>query len=182
MIEAITTSVTTVWIVSAAMLLLLFIAAANDSFAAAFWFTVIGLAALQFITFADPWAWITTHPYTFGIGLAAYLPIGVGWSLFRWCRLLQKEAARVAGEKATWKPLGAYSKWEEYVRRSLPSASENKERIICWVTYWPFSVAAYLLLDLLYDIGDWIYTKLSGLYQSMVERVVASLSGDIDKT
>lgn len=178
MIEAITTSVTTVWLLTAAMALLLLIAAANDSFAAAFWFTVIGLALLQFVSIADPWSWASSHPYTLAIAAAAYIPIGIGWSLFRWWKLLQKSAERVRKEKPTWKPFGAYSKWEDYVKRSLPNASVNKNRIICWITYWPFSAAAYLLLDLLDDIGDWIYTKLSGFYQSMVDRVAASLSGE----
>jgi hypothetical protein len=179
MFEAITTSITTVWLLTAALLLLLFIAAANDSFAAAFWFTVIGLALLQFITIADPWSWVTEHRYLLTIGAAAYIPIGVGWSLFRWWKLLKKEAAELRKEKATW-DAGRHNSttWPEYVKRHLPRPSSHKSEIICWITYWPFSAAAYLLLDLLYDIGDWIYTKLSGFYQTMVDRVAASLSGD----
>jgi hypothetical protein len=178
MIEAITTSVTTVWLLTAAMVLLLFIAAAKDSFAAAFWFTVIGLALLQFVTIADPLSWVKAHPYAIGIGAAAYLPIGVGWSLFRWWKILQKAAVEIRKEKGNWSPSNYWSSWDSYVKYHLPSASANKERIVCWITYWPFSAAAYLLIDLLYDIGDWIYTKLSGFYQSMVDRVAASLSGD----
>lgn len=178
MIEAITTSATTVWLLTAAMFMLLFIAAANDSFTAAFWLSVIGLALLQFVTIADPWAWASSHPYTLGIAAAAYLPIGVGWSLFRWWKTLQKTAADIRKEKGSFESGRSWSSWEAYVKAHLPSASANKERIVCWITYWPFSAAAYLLLDLLYDIGDWIYTKLSGFYQSMVDRVAASLSSD----
>ena len=177
MFEAITTSVTTVWILSAALMLLLFIAAANDSFAAAFWFTVIGLAVLQFFTIADPWDWIKDHRFALAIGAVAYFPVGVGWSLFRWWKLLQKTAADIRRDRKNFDAhKGAWSSWEAYVKSHLPSASSHKEEIICWITYWPFSVAAYLLLDLLQDIGNWIYRKLSGFYQAMVDKVAASLN------
>lgn len=178
MIEAITTSMTTVWILSAAMLLFLFIAAANDSFAVALWFTVIGLALLQFASIADPWAWATCHPKTLVAVAAAYFPIGVGWSLFRWWKMLQKAAAEIKSDRGRFNQSTIYPTWEEWVKGHLPKASLNKDRIICWITYWPFSAAAYLLLDLLREIGEWVYAKISRLYQSLADRVAASLKDE----
>lgn len=177
MIEAITTSATTVWLIASVMVLLLFISAVNDSFAAAFWFTVIGLALLQFFTIADPWGWLEDHKYAALIAATVYIPVGVGWSLFRWWKTLQKSAAEIRDYKADFdkNPNKSWSSWDAYVKAHLPSASANKERIVCWIAYWPFSAAAYLLIDLLTDIGEWIYAKLSGLYQAMVDRVAESL-------
>ena len=92
--------------------------------------------------------------------------------------MLQNAASEIRREKDRFKPSSYWDSWDKYVQGNLPSASANKERITCWIVYWPFSVAAYLLLDLLQDIGEWIYAKLSGFYQSMVDRVAATLKDD----
>ena len=175
MIEAITTSMTAVWILTAALALLLFIAAASDSFAAAFWFTVIGLAVLQFVTVADPWGFVASHPRMTIAAALAYLPIGVGWSMFRWWKLLQKSAAVLKSEKQSWKPGTYYKSWDEYIAERLPTASRNKERIVCWIAYWPFSIAAYLLIDFLQEAAEWVYARISRIYTSMADKVKASL-------
>lgn len=178
MVEFITTSMTAVWILCGVLAIFLFVAAANDSFGVAFWLTVLGLAALQLITVADPWSWVKSHPYTIGILLAAYFPAGVLWSLFRWWKTLQKAAVDIRSDRGRFTPSGIYPTWEEWVKGHLPKASLNKDRIICWITYWPFSAAAYLLLDLLQEIGEWVYAKISRLYQSLADRVAASLKDD----
>lgn len=175
MIETITTSFVVVWIVVAILTLLLFIAAANDSFAAAFWFSVIGLAVLQLVTAANPWGWVADNPKTFLACAAAYIPIGIGWSLFRWLKLLKSSAVNILKDKDSFTPNAYYASWEVFVAKRFPNASKNKDRIICWIVYWPFSVLAYLLLDFLREFGNWIYDKISGIYKAMADRVKDSL-------
>lgn len=175
MFEAITTSNSTIALIVACMAIFLFASAACDSFGASFWVTLIGLALLQFFTLANPVGFVVAHPWPMAIAAAAYLPVGVGWSVFRWWRLLQSAASSLKKEKATWKSSGWYKTWDEYVTSQLPRASSSKDRIIYWITYWPFSVAAYLLIDLLRDVGEWVYAKISGMYTAMVDKVKASL-------
>lgn len=151
MIEAITMSVTTVWLVVAILAVLLLFASHWDSLAASFWLLVIGLAILQVVTIANPLGWVKAHPYTVLAIAGAYLPVGVGWSIFRWRNVLAKAADLLRAEKASWRP-SAYATWNDYVRSSLPSATRNKSRIVGWIGYWPFSMADYLFFDMLYDI------------------------------
>lgn len=175
MIEAITTSLVTIWIIVGGMVLFLFIAAASDNCWTAFWSMAIGLALLQFASSADPWGFVAEHRFAAAISAIAYLPLGVGWSLFRWWKTLQRAAVQLKAEKPKWEPDMAYKTWETYVDRRMPSPSQNKERIVCWIAYWPFSIAAYLLIDFLREVCDWIYVKISGMYRAMADRVKASL-------
>ena len=171
MVEFITTSMTAVWILCGVLAIFLFVAAANDSFGVAFWLTVLGLAALQLITVADPWSWVKSQPYTIGILLAAYFPAGVLWSLFRWWKTLQKAAVDIRSDRGRFTPSGIYPTWEEWVKGHLPKASLNKDRIIFWIANWLISAAANMLHDLIQEIGEWFYVKISRLYQSLCVRV-----------
>lgn len=174
MIEAIVASALTVYVLMAVAGVLLFIAAYNDSLAVTFWVTVAALLGFQFLTSVDPWGYVRDNPKDIAFWALAYLPIGVAWSFFRWWRVLKDAAANLLSYRHHYSD---QHRWEEHVRDHMPKAANNKSSIVCWITYWPFSVASYLLVDILCDIGNWIYNLFSGLYQRVADHVTASLLG-----
>ncbi len=178
MIEAIAASALTVYVLLAIVAVVLFIAASNDSLMVAFWTTIIGFAAFQLLSNADPWGYVRENPKDIAFWAAAYFPIGVAWSFFRFWRVLKNKGASLLQLKPNFKPDWRDKTWAEYVNNEMPKARHNKSRIVCWITYWPFSASAYVLVDILCDLGNWLYSLFSGLYQRLADHVTASIIGD----
>lgn len=179
MVETIVASAATFWVLGAVAAVLLCIAANSDSF---FWgvaVTVAGLLGFQLLTTTDPLGYIENHPKDIALWAAAYLPIGIAWSFFRWWRVLKNKGAEILADKADFKPGYGGKTWKEFVDNRMPKAGDNKQRIVCWIMYWPFSAASYVLFDILCDIGNWLYAQLSGLYTRMADHVKASIYGDL---
>lgn len=177
MFEAIAASSLTVYVLFSLMSVVLFFATYKDSLAVAFWATVIAVLGFQFFTAVDPYGYVTENPKDLLLFAAAYFPIGIAWSFFRWWRVLKNKAAQLVQDKPRFHPDNYIKTWAQYVRKHMPKAAENKSSITCWITYWPFSVASYLLVDILCDIGNWIYSLISGAYQRMADRITASIGG-----
>jgi hypothetical protein len=165
-------SVAFVWIAVAVLFVVLFFAAANDSLSVAFWATVIGLGILQLLSSLDPFTYVKENPKDVLFVALGYFPAGIAWSFYRWWRVLKKAGSDLASMKSHFSNA---DEWKRHVDRMWPTASQNKSRISVWITYWPFSLASYILCDFLYEIADWIYTKISGLYQRVSDHVKASL-------
>jgi len=47
----------------------------------------------------------------------------------------------------------------------IPSASNNKEKIVTWILWWPTSMIWTLLNDPLVRFANWMYDKFHGLYK-----------------
>lgn len=168
-----------VWALATLVVIMLFIATSNDSLSFAFWVTVAGLAGFQILTEVDPWGFVKENPKALGLAAFLYLPAGVLWSFYRWWRLLKNTAADLVAEKKEGHWGGrSPSDWTRHKNAMMPSAAKNKGRISCWIGYWPFSIASYLLVDLLGEIGNWIYVQISGAYQRMADSIKASI-GDL---
>lgn len=174
MIEAIVASALTVYVLLAIVSVVLFLTAYNDSMGFAFVTTIVGLLAFQFLSNVDPWGYIKDNPKDLAFWAAAYFPIGIAWSFFRWWHVLKDKGAELLKYRSHYSDP---NRWTEYVKSHMPTASNNKSSITCWITYWPFSVASYLLVDILCDIGNWIYSLISGLYQRLADHVTATIVG-----
>lgn len=101
---------------------------------------------------------------------ACYLPIGVGWSFFKFYVSFK---ARMKRLKDQFTPDSRYPTWNAYLESSsyLPSASDMKEEIVSWIACWPVSVLSYILADLLTDLLNKIYDWFSGVYDRMATRI-----------
>lgn len=159
-----------------ALLMIVFVAALCESLPAAFWATVIGLLALQLATTFQALSWTAENPAATCAALAAYLPIGVAWSWWKWRRLVDDHAAPLRAELATWKPSTYYATWEKYVTSKLPSPSRHKERISLWIAYWPFSVTAYIVGEWIVDCVEAVYKRIKRIYESVNKRAVRNLT------
>jgi hypothetical protein len=115
-----------------------------------------------------------------------YVVLGAGWSIFKF-RMEYKEAmqhivSRHMGLIRDWKrenpeitETQLKEKWNEYVEEYSPKVYDFKGDIFGWVVAWPLSVLNYILVDLLYNVWDTIYSWISEIY----ERIAKSLRDSI---
>ena len=55
----------------------------------------------------------------------------------------------------------------------IPSAMQNKEKIVAWILWWPTSAFWTILNDPLVRFANWIYNKFQGLYKKIAHRAFA---------
>lgn len=59
-----------------------------------------------------------------------------------------------------------------------PKASDQKLRIISWMMYWPVSVFNYLVFDMIRELFDAIYKRVSKVYNKITDSVYGAESED----
>jgi hypothetical protein len=72
--------------------------------------------------------------------------------------------------------------WRRYVKMEYygktikkPMVSDNKSRIMGWMTYWPWSALWTLINDPIRRFYRWAYTQLRGLLQGMSDKAFKDL-------
>ena len=53
----------------------------------------------------------------------------------------------------------------------LPDSSNNKEKIVTWILYWPTSVFWTILNDPMVRLANWIYNKFGNVYAAIANSV-----------
>lgn len=113
-----------------------------------------------------------------GIWVAAYVPLGICWSFFKWYLLLRKYRDDYLKLKAeyTTEPFQR-NEWENYVARklTLPVSTRNKANICRWICYWPLSFINLLLTDLVKECVLIIYDKIGWVYDRIAKKVLSGL-------
>jgi hypothetical protein len=97
-------------------------------------------AANQFMWSLLHWQYITP-----------YVLVGLGWLFFKWTRVVDaalKDAKKYPGRELNF----------------LPTWSEHSYDLAPHFFYWPMSVVAYVLHDLLFDLWDYISTMVAGVF------------------
>lgn len=151
------------------------VASAHESAVIAAIVTGVVILASQLLSTADPLGFANEHARELLFGLLAYIPLGVGWSMFRWWKVLKRWSKEIVAVKDEWKPGWQNNTWDEYLSLRIPKPSDNKDRIVFWIAYWPLSVFAFIAFDFLADCGRWLYERISGIYQAMADRVLEGL-------
>lgn len=119
-----------------------------------------------------------------------YIPIGLGWSVFKIYERAKKFKQNVLDNKIeSIQKLEEYKKqrdrfskeecdmpiedlWKSHIKKEIADfLRTNKQNIIFWSIYWPFSMISYILKDLLYDIFKYFVDKISGVYEKIVNKV-----------
>jgi hypothetical protein len=88
--------------------------------------------------------------------MAAYIPLGIGWSMWRW-----KRSCSDVMENVDTKQLASSQKSD--LRRQL-MAKYHVSRITGWICAWPFSLIANVLGDLFDFISNLVKVYLIGVY------------------
>ncbi len=114
--------------------------------------------------------------------IPAYLLTGVGWSMFKWFSFVRNKLISYNERKAAWlKAKGLEdltcteqaAKFRDFIKRHTefwiydditPQASKEKNRIIGWMSYWPWSVLWTIFADLIIDLFNNIFRWCRGIF------------------
>ncbi len=157
-------------------------------------FYLLGAAAILvlclYLTFNESIGWLTTiligtflyYSYMNGFfatinamivnlplilaAFALWIMIGIGWSSFKWKKLVIKQAE-------IWKELGSREENYDHYR---PVFSNFKMAIFTWVIYWPFSFLNYFLGEFIRDVVDKLIMFFKAMYDRIVEQNFPSRS------
>lgn len=184
------------WLILALFGVLFLASAAADSGRFAGLVTVALFIVLYFGAGIDIPGWLSSHPWTTTAGVLAYLPLGVGWSYFRWQIHVEDCLRALLSRREEWfksrlrskgygvshyseivaqyrehgLPDDARQDWENYVDEAGPKAIQNKDRICFWIGYWPVSVLWFVIDDLVIRGLNRVYTALSAYYEKSAQR------------
>jgi hypothetical protein len=180
------------YLIVAAFGLAIVFAAAVESVGLSFLATVALFLFLELLAGVQVTAWVAAHPWVVVGAAAAYLPLGICWSLFRWNWYVGGELRHVSDRRSDWYvnqfrdiaerlaaraaylagglPESHRAAWEKHIDESAPLASNFKSRICFWIAYWPISAAWWFIGDLLTELVEKIYRCISKWFDAIVER------------
>lgn len=104
---------------------------------------------------------------------AAYLLCGVVWSVKKWYSFVVEARDRIRQQYDTRKPTGPDSSFESYAKSRKPSAADERQRIVTWMTLWPFSFS-WWVLTWPRRIFVQIYERLSTLFDRITDKVFSA--------
>lgn len=113
---------------------------------------------------ASLWAWCSSKPLA-AIGLfMSYIVVGFVWSFVKWYFYL-----------ISFRDQG-FNRRDAHLE-----VDYNKGRLIAWATYWPFSVIWTFIDQPVKRIITYIFNRLTGIYDSILNRVFPVESQSIEK-
>ena len=115
-------------------------------------------------TFKTTFQYIRDYPLSIIGFFIVYVISGVAWSFVKWYIFL-KGIAKLIHKYG----LNGYHNDYHYLK--IPEFKENKERIISWITYWPFSIFWTLTHTFFFEIYNWITNTLEKTYQRTIDTI-----------
>ncbi len=155
--------------------------------------TVLGtLLLLQWFGDVKVFSAISTNPSLALLALLAYLVVGAVWSIAKWYFYLHRRREvyndkrfRILRDYRVDKVSDLQQRDKESVVRQLrdyaaqPKARENKQRIIVWMAYWPWSLVWTFFSDFVRRLCHHIYEWLHRLYQAISDHVWKGVEDDL---
>lgn len=185
------------WLTSAAAAIILLVFIENEKPVCS---TFTFLAFLAFVTVfsnVNPFTWAAEHFVLFLEYLAAYLAVGVGWSVAKWVffflnrrdqyevlraeylKRKKLEAVRNSDDFKTW--LWNNDTYHVGKRGEFPPLPQsNKSRIILWMAYWPWSATWTLINDPLKRFWRLAYQSIAGLMADLSKAAFAKYRSDLE--
>ncbi len=151
----------------------LFILAAIVNESGGFATFVFIVAAIAMLLVGPGWYWPILHARELGIAVLIYLTAGAfygcGWKWYMYNRKqykVYKEHEAMLGYDNKPK----YSK-EKLHQLFIPKFRQEKERILTWMVFWPWSMVASLFQDVLREIFLGIQRLFYGVMESITNHV-----------
>lgn len=101
---------------------------------------------------------------------AAYFICGILWSIKKWYSFVVEALNRARESYEKTKPTGPDSSFEVWIKKQKPSAANERQRIINWMTLWPFSFS-WWVLTWPRQVFVQVYERLSTLFDRITDRV-----------
>ncbi|MBI2108785.1 MAG: hypothetical protein HYT93_01205 [Parcubacteria group bacterium] len=144
---------------------------------------------LQFLGDLHLFTYLKNHPFAIFMYFGGYLVCGTVWSVLKWYfYLLNKKEEYEELKKQhfsdsdmdeknleNWKRTNTHSEMKRLIRSSI---FDYKEKIVTWMTFWPWSVLWTLIDDFVFKVFNKIFYYIRGLYESIKKRVFASIEPD----
>ncbi len=139
---------------------------------------------------------IQSHWKFFIIFIFSYLCIGPAWGIFKWKLYIEKqhnkylEFKRKFITKCGIKTNDTPDQYKEKFLREfqyefdyksiIPQVDKNKERIITWMTFWPWSALWTLINDPIRAFYNYVYGRIADVLQKMVSKRFADVTKDFE--
>lgn len=156
------------WIVVAVFIVICFASDVNENGFFAFGTLIVFSVLFYFKANIDPLLDVLTLP-----NIGGYLGIGLIFSCIRTffsARTLGHEIKGLPKDKTV--SGGNYETQEYYKSRFI---EELKGNVFRWWFMWPISLLTWIATDIIKDVYDWIYSKMSGFYNWIVDLGVNSV-------
>ena len=117
-------------------------------------------------------------PFNFVALLVLSLACGAAWSLWKWHVHVRSDRVQAALKKTKKQYDKAAHDNTQVIEEKFKDsyyfpdearASQNVDRIVTWIIFWPFSMVIYFFDDFLYRIGKWVYHRLGRVYIRITE-------------
>lgn len=173
-------------------------------------FIVLAVTAVIFMVFGNFMLGVVNYIYHNPLillgGVAIYLLAGLLYSVYRWWRYLIKKRKEFDQNKVEWirrekqrrdhakeqyNPEDILAAWKKNVadnsllQQYIPRLSRNKERITCWMTFWPWSLFWYMFRKLFIEIWNNIYKLFQGMFRrirnSVFKDILSEYADDVEK-
>lgn len=131
-----------------------------------------GFVVLATLGIFNAWVYFWSDPASVLKWAVLYVAIGVVWMVAKWWRFCVVRKNEWDGLSDRDKELAIRTSFGEGVR---PHPQRNKERLITWMSLWPFSVIGTFIGDFLMRFWDWVYDRCANL----LDAISKSVWGDV---
>ena len=129
---------------------------------------VIGFTILTFVNWSGAGSlWATMSLAGLLYYGAVFIVIGIGWSLFKWKLIVQKQIEK--GKQ--------YNSSKDEVKREINN-KKDYDTIVYWILLWPFSLLGYVVNDFIYDTMKRLIDKIYTLYDRITDRLLGDYEQD----
>lgn len=102
--------------------------------------------------------------------IGIYICAGLIWSIFKWYFFLQNKKQELVEKSEAGR---------DVYESDFPQAKDNKNRIVTWMSYWPFSAFWTLINEPVKKVFRFIYTSFEKMYVAMADKIFADLKTKI---
>lgn len=122
--------------------------------------------------FTQFYNFVRNHPFLLILYIICYLFLGVIWSLHKWIKIVKKGKEYFDNQKES----SYYKDKDENVIKKLkkeciPDLKEYKNKLCLYIAYWPLSVSWSILNGIFYDLVQYIFNRLKGIYNNIALRI-----------
>lgn len=121
----------------------------------------------------DTISFIGSHTGLIFTLFGAYVVLGVVWAFVKWYFFLLNKRDKLDREIETLY-ISSTTSASEILKRHIPSAKNNKARIMTWMMYWPFSGLWTLINDPVRRAFHYTYNRVEKFFESISARMFES--------
>jgi hypothetical protein len=111
--------------------------------------------------------YVKDHPLHIILGFLGYVVVGLVWAFFKWYFFVSSKLAYHEERKKDYN--GKHHTF------TVPTARDNKYRIMSWMYYWPFSAFWTLSTKPFKRAFDYVYEKTGGMFDKIAAKMFSNL-------